>query len=165
MGARLEKLVTAWALVGGVLLIAIVLVTSVNVSAFTLDRIARLFGGNVSGLPGYEDFVRLAISVAALMFFPYCQLRHGHVTVDLFARVFPPAIRRGLDVLWLVCTTVVAAFLAWYMAAGMEEAREDGTVSPVLGWPEWPFYAPGIVSVGLWGIVTAYQIVRARRDG
>ena len=55
MGARLEKLVTAWALVGGVLLIAIVLVTSVNVSAFTVrpvpfHNLQDLFGDTRVGL-------------------------------------------------------------------------------------------------------------------
>lgn len=161
----LGKLVSAWALIGGVILIAIVLVTAVNVSAFTLDRLARLVGATVSGLPGYEDFVRLAISVAGLMFFPYCQWRHGHVTVDLFARALPVSVQKALDVLWLACTAGVAAFLAWYMVAGMHEAREDRTVSPVLGWAEWPFYAPGIVSVALWGLVALYQIFGGAHDG
>ena len=161
----LEKTAATWALVGGVILLAIVLVTAFNVSAFTLDRLARFFGTTVSGLPGYEDFVRLAISVAGLMFFPYCQLRRGHVTVDLFSRSFPLPMQKALDVLWLACMAGVAAFLAWYMVGGMNEAREDRTVSAVLGWPEWPFYAPGIVSVALWALIAAYQIFGETRDG
>lgn len=165
MQKSIENVVAAWALVGGVILVAIVLVTAVNVSAFTLDRVARLLGTTVSGLPGYEDFVRLAISVAALMFFPYCQLRHGHVTVDLFARALPLSWRSALDTLWLALTAAVAAFLSLYMAMGMVEAREDRTVSAVLGWPEWPFYAPGIVSVALWGVVAALQISWERKNG
>ena len=89
-----EKLAAAWALIGGLVLLAIVLVTTANAGAFTLDRLARVFGGTVSGLPGYEDFVRLAISAAALMLLPYCQLRRGHVAVDLFAKWLPPKARQ-----------------------------------------------------------------------
>ena len=37
----LEKTAAGWALLGGVILIAIVLVTVTNVGAFTLDRAAR----------------------------------------------------------------------------------------------------------------------------
>jgi TRAP-type C4-dicarboxylate transport system permease small subunit len=165
IGARFETLVAVWALIGGAVLLAMVLVTAANVSAFTLDRLARLGGSTVSGLTGYEDFVRLAISVVGLMFFPYCQLRHGHVSVDLFARGLPCAAQRALDGFWLLCTAVIAGFLAWYMVGGMVEARQDRTVSPVLGWPEWPFYAPGIVSLALWGLVAAHQIFGVRRDG
>ena len=116
MGEKLEQLISAWALLGGVLLIAIVLVTTLNVGAFTLDRAARLMGTTVAGLPGYEDFVRLAISAVGLMFFPYCQLRRGHVNVDLFAQHFPHVVQRILDALWLVVTAVMAVGLGLYGA-------------------------------------------------
>ncbi len=165
MGEKLERLVSTWALIGGVLLIAIVVVTSVNVGAFSIDRLARHFGANVAGLPGYEDFVRLAVGAAALMFFPYCQLRSGHVNVDLVAKHFPPTVQRALDLLWLVMGALVALGLAWYMFQGMLEIRADGTVSPVLGWLVWPFYAPGVVSLILWALVAGYQISGARHRG
>lgn len=165
MGEKLEQLISIWALLGGVLLMAIVLVTTLNVGAFSLDRAARLMGTSVSGLPGYEDFVRLAISAVALMFFPYCQLRRGHVNVDLFAQHFPSPVRRALDVLWLVVTAAVALGLAGYMVQGLQESRSDHVVSPVLGWPEWPFYAPGIVSLILWAAVALYQIAQGERHG
>ena len=158
MSAKLEPVVSIWALLGGVILIAIVLVTTLNVGAFTLDRVARWFGANVSGLPGYEDFVRLSISVAALMLFPYCQLKRGHVNVDLFAQHFPLSVQRVLDSLWLLITAVLALGLAWYMCLGLLEAKSDHVVSPVLGWPEWPFYAPGIISLVLWALVALSQI-------
>ena len=165
MGEKLEQLISAWALLGGVLLIAIVLVTTLNVGAFTLDRAARLMGTTVAGLPGYEDFVRLAISAVGLMFFPYCQLRRGHVNVDLFAQHFPHVVQRILDALWLVVTAVMAVGLAGYMVLGLQEAKSDNVVSPVLGWPEWPFYAPGIISLILWAIVALYQIAQGKRHG
>jgi TRAP-type C4-dicarboxylate transport system permease small subunit len=158
MSQKFEQLVSAWALLGGAILLVIVVVTSINVGAFTLDRMAGLLGQNVSGLPGYEDFVRLAISAAGLMFFPYCQLRYGHVNVDLFARHFPARVQRGLDILWRVVTAVVALGLAGYMVEGMRESRSDHAVSAVLGWSEWPFYGPGIVSLVLWAAVALYQI-------
>ena len=93
----IERLASHWALLGGIVVFAIMIVTSVNVGAFGLDRIARMYGTNISALPGYEDFVKLAISGAALMFFPYCQLQRGHVVVDLFASSFPAGIVRFLD--------------------------------------------------------------------
>jgi len=165
MHKKLEQLVSAWALIGGATLIAIVLVTTVNVGAHSLDRLAGLIDMNVSGLPGYEDFVRLGISAAALMMFPYCQLRRGHVIVDLFAQHFPSGLQRILDALWLLLTAVVALGLAWYMLMGMWGYKDDNVVSPVLGWPEWPFYAPGIVSLILWAAVALSQAAGPRDHG
>ncbi len=152
-----ERLAAAWAITGGLVLLAIVLVTTANAGAFALDRLARAFGGTVSGLPGYEDFVRLAISAAALMLLPYCQLRRGHVAVDLFAKWLPPKARHGLDAATSVAMAGLAAFLAFWMTLGLLETRADGALSRVLGWPEWPFYLPGIASLLLWAVVAALQ--------
>jgi TRAP-type C4-dicarboxylate transport system permease small subunit len=165
MPALLEKLAAWWAILGGLVLLAIVLVTATNVGAFGLDKIARLFGGTVSGLPGYEDFVRLAISGAALMLFPYCQLKRGHVAVDLFVNMTPRPVRRALDAVSLIAMAALALFLAYWMVLGLLETRADGALSRVLGWPEWPFYLPGIASLLLWAAIAAQQVVAGESDG
>lgn len=143
---------------GGWLIILIMLVMSINVTAFGLDRIARNFGVNVSGLSGYEDFVRLTISCAALMFLPYCQLNRGHVVVDIFANMFPKFIDLFLQRVWLLCMTCLALFLGYWMTLGLIETANDNALSPVLGWPEWPFYIPGIISLFLWAAISLSQI-------
>ena len=157
-----ERLAAAWAVIGGLMLLAIVLVTTANAGAFTLDRLARLFGATVSGLPGYEDFVRLAVSAAALMLLPYCQLRRGHVAVDLFVRGLPARVRRRLDAATALAMAALALFLAYWMTVGLAETRADGVLSRVLGWPEWPFYLPGIVSLLLWAAVAGLQAFEPR---
>lgn len=163
--ALLERLAAWWAILGGLLLLAIVLVTVTNVGAFALDRVARHYGATVEGLPGYEDFVRLAISAAALMLFPYCQVRRGHVAVDLFVNALPPALQKTLDAVSLAAMAALAAFLAYWMTIGLLETRADGALSRVLGWPEWPFYAPGVVSLLLWALVAASQLFAGDADG
>ena len=155
----LESAVIWWALAGGVLLLLMILVTVTNVSAFALDRFARLWGASVPALPGYEDFVRLAISCAALMFLPYCQLERGHVAVDLFVNRMPHLVRRILNVTALILMCALSLFLAYWMILGMIETRGDGAVSRVLGWAEWFFYLPGIVSLLLWAAVSALQVL------
>ncbi len=165
MRALVEKLAVALALIGGLVLMAIVLVTTANAGAFTLDRLARIFGGTVSGLPGYEDFVRLAVSAAALMLLPYCQLRRGHVAVDLFAKWLPPRFRRRLDTAIAIAMAALAAFLAFWMTLGLLETRADGALSRVLGWPEWPFYLPGVASLLLWAVVAALQAFEREDHG
>ena len=148
----------AWAVLGGVVLLAIVAVTAINVGAFALDRLARLWGGAVGGLPGYEDFVRLAVGAAVPMFLPWCQVRRGHLAVDLFLKNAPAALRAGIDRLSLALMAALALFLAWWMTEGLLETRDDGALSRVLGWQEWPFYITGIVSLILWAAVAATQV-------
>lgn len=152
------------ALAGGLVLLAITLVTMVNVGAFTLDRVARMFGGTVTGLAGYEDFVRLAVGGAILMMFPYCQFMRGHIAVDLFVSNMPRGVRLVIDKISLVLLVGLAAFLAWWMGVGMIEARSDALVSRVLGWAEWPFYIPGIAGLVLWGVIAAWQLSQPPED-
>lgn len=154
----IERLADLFALLSGVILLSIVVVTTTNTSAFILNRIARLFGSNVSGLPGYEDFVSLAISGAALMFMPYCQAQRGHVQVDLFMNMVPKPVREVFDLLWLAVTVLVALFLAYWLFYGLLEVRDDAVVTSVLGWPVWPFYIPGLLSMLLWAGVATAQI-------
>lgn len=165
MSSVVRRIAVAWATVGGLIILSIVLVTTANVGAFTLDRVARLFGGTVSGLPGYEDFVRLAVSVAALMFLPMCQIRRGHVAVEIFANRLPPRLREAIDAAWLVVTATLALFLSYWMIHGMVETWRDGALSRVLGWPEWPFYAPGVLSLALWAAVCVVQLIDRERHG
>jgi TRAP-type C4-dicarboxylate transport system permease small subunit len=164
MATLLGRVAAVWAILGGVALIAIIAVTTTNVGAFALDRVAGAYGGSVGGLPGYEDFVQLAVSCAALMFFPWCQHRRGHVAVELFVSRLPAAARRWLDRVWCALIAALCAFLALMMARGMLESRADGTLTPVLGWPEWPFFAPGVASLILWGLIAAAQAADPRES-
>ncbi len=52
----------------------------------------------------------------------------------------------------------LSVFLAYWMILGMLETRADHALSRVLGWPEWPFYLPGVVSMLLWSTVAALQL-------
>ncbi len=158
MPKKLDWIISGWALLAGVLTFLIVLATTVNTAAFGADKIARMFGENVSGLSGYEDFVRLVISAAALMFFPYCQRQKGHVVVDLFAEQFSVQTQNVIESITLILTIIIALFLAYWMTLGMISAYEDFASSPILGWPNWPFYIPGVVSLILWALVAAMQL-------
>jgi TRAP-type C4-dicarboxylate transport system permease small subunit len=159
MRSVLGAVAAVWAILGGLCLLAIIAVTMTNVGAFALDRLVRTAGGSVGGLPGYEDFVQLVVGVAALSFLPWCQHRGGHIAVDLFVSRLPGRARRALDRLWLAATAALCLFLALMMTRGMLEGRADGALTQVLGWPVWPFYAPGVVSLVLWAAVAAVQAV------
>ncbi len=152
MRQHLARIAGWWALLGGGLLLVIIAITSWNVGAFMLG---------VQGLPGYEDAVRLLISAAALMFFPWCQARRGHVAVDIFVSGLSERSRARLERVWLAMTALAALFLCYWMIIGLLETRADRTATSILGWLEWPFYLPGVVSLALWAAVAAAQAASA----
>jgi TRAP-type C4-dicarboxylate transport system permease small subunit len=141
-------------------LLAIVLVTATNVGLYIIDRIAP---GSLGIISGYEDIVRLLVSSSALMMFPYCQLRRGHVAVDVFTEKLRPRTIRMIERGIYLLMAATALFLAYWMVFGMLETRSGGLVSAVLNWREWPFYLPGLVSLVLWALVALDQFRRSLR--
>ncbi|MCI4661389.1 MAG: TRAP transporter small permease [Neomegalonema sp.] len=157
MRVVLERAARYWALLGGGVLLLIVAITGLNALAYGLDAIARMWAAHVPGVPGYEDFVRLSIGAAAPMFLPYCHAQRGHLAVDIlpkdlggeFGRRFDASAQRLGD----LGIGAAALFLSYWLGLGMIESHADGAVSRVLGWPEWPFYIPGLLSLLLWAAI------------
>lgn len=152
----LERIIIFWTLLGGLLLLAIMFVTAVNVGSFTLSK---LLGLNIPSLPGYEDFISLVISSAVLMFFPYCQLHKGHICVEIFTNKLPLFICQALEKLWLFVFFLLALFFTYWMVLGMIETYQDQVLTPILGYPIWPSYILGIVSLGFWAVVSLSQVI------
>lgn len=151
----MAPLAAALALYGGGVLLAITAVTMLNVAGFALDAAVRPFGGRVPGVSGYEEIVALLIGGGTLSLMPWCQLRRGHVTVDLFTRRAPDHFVRTVDRVALALTALMALGFAVAMAAGMSQSHADGIVTGVRAWPEWPFWIPGIVALALWSATAA----------
>ncbi|MEM7526932.1 MAG: TRAP transporter small permease subunit [Pseudomonadota bacterium] len=150
LGTVFRRVVEAWALLGGLLLLAVVALTAVNAAGFTADVLVSTLGADVSGLPGYEDAVTMFVGVAALAMFPYCQLHGGHAVVDVLMQHAPPWASRGVAVISAALTAALALALAAMLAWGAAEMRDDGTETPVLGWPVWVFLPPAVLSCLLW---------------
>jgi TRAP-type C4-dicarboxylate transport system permease small subunit len=156
----LERLAAAFAIAGGTILLAIAAVTGLNVLLYAADLVAP---GRLGIVRGYEDLVRLWVSAAVPLLFPWCQLRRGHVAVDLLAERLPLRAQRLLDRVGTGLTAALALFLAFWMVQGLLETRADGRISSVLGWPEWPFYAPGLAALLLWAAIAVRQLRTGQR--
>ena len=75
----------------------------------------------------------------------------------------PQAVHRAIDVISLLGMTLLVLFMLYWMVLGMAETQADRAVSRVLGWPEWPFYLPGLISLALWALVAGLDAGRALR--
>ena len=156
----LERLAAAFAIAGGTILLAIAAVTGLNVLLYLADALAP---GRLGIVKGYEDLVRLWVSAAVPLLFPWCELRRGHVAVDLLAERLPERIRRVLDRTAVALSFALALFLGFWMVQGLLETRADGRIAGVLGWPEWPFYLPGLAALALWAAVAGARLLQGSR--
>ena len=151
--------ITFWALLGGALLLVIVLITAINAAGFTGNAIARLWGGNVSGLPGYEDAVQMLIGVAALAMFPYAQLHKAHAAVDVVMQYAPAWAGRLVEVVSGLVLAAIAAWMGYMLIIGTFEVRADNVETTVLGWPVWIFMPFAVMSCALWAVASLLNIL------
>jgi hypothetical protein len=124
----LERLARWFAVLGGVFLITITLITSASV-------ISR----NWLGLQFVGDFeltgAFTAVSIAC--FFPWCQLTHSNIIVDFFTSGTLAGTRATLDRWGTLMVAMVMAFLTWRTTVGGFNAWGNHSSSMLLGLPDW----------------------------
>lgn len=144
----------AWALVGGFLLLAVVLVTAVSLA------------GNIllgQPVPGDFEIVEVGVAVAVFAFLPYCQLTDANVTADIFTA---GANRFWQSVFVLFASAVALCFsavLLWRMWFGLLDFRTYEEVTTIYQFPLWMAYVPILASLALLVLASLVTLVEAAR--
>jgi TRAP-type C4-dicarboxylate transport system permease small subunit len=105
----LEKLAQASAILAGLLMTFITVMTCVS-----------LIGRNTTGttLAGDFELTGVAAGAAIALFMPWCQLRRGNIIVDFFTAKVSDRINAALDRFGALLLGLVFAVLAWRTAVG-----------------------------------------------
>ncbi len=145
----LENLAKACAVLAGVLLTGITLMTCVS-----------LIGRNTTGWTIVGDFELSgsAAGAAIALFMPWCQVRRANIIVDFFTAKASEATNRRLDRLGALLLAVCMALLAWRSGIGGVSAWNTNAGSMMLGFPEWIVYVlmvPPLALTALIGLVQA----------
>ena len=151
MRRALDALATALALAGGVLLIAVSLLTAVSVLGRWLVD---------APLVGDIELIQLGVATAIALFLPYCQLRSAHLVVDFFTARSSGRVQQRLD-RWGSCAAgIVFLVLAWRAAVSVAELRAAGETTMVLGIPLWLPYSAMVLGLALAGVVGVLALRR-----
>ena len=151
LGGGLERLARAFAMAGGVLLIAIVGMTVASV----LGR--YLFGAPI---PGDYELTELVCGIAVFAFLPYCHITNANVVVDFFTSRLRPRHRAMLDGVHGIAFAIMAGLIAWRMFVGGMRKLEDGETTLFLEIPIHSAYLAALVAAGLLTAVSFLVIYR-----
>ncbi|GAB4435841.1 MAG: hypothetical protein OHK0026_00480 [Rhodocyclaceae bacterium] len=151
LGRALFRASRAFALAGGLLLVA--------VSAMSVASIASRWLG-AGPLLGDFELVQLACAVSVSAFLPWCQMLRGHVLVDFFTNGLGRRARAVLDAIGNAALAAVAALLAWRIALGMIGIRQAAESTMLLGVPIWYAYALMLPSFALLSLAAAHTAAR-----
>ena len=128
----LENLAKLCAIMAGVLLTAITLMTCVS-----------LIGRNTVGWTIVGDFELsgAAAGAAIALFLPWCQLKRGNIIVDFFTAKTSAATNEKLDRLGALLFALVLALMAWRTGMGALSAFKSQSGTMMIGFPEWIIYS------------------------
>ncbi|MGB8623939.1 MAG: TRAP transporter small permease [Paracoccaceae bacterium] len=151
--AAVARAVTAWALLGGVMLLVIV---GINVTSVIGAIVWRPF-------PGDFELTEVCVAVAVFAFLPYCQLTDANVTADIFTAGAGPRTLAVLRALASLIAFLFAGILVWRMFFGMLDQREYGYTTTVLQVPIWWAFVPILISLVLLIAAAALTFAEAAR--
>lgn len=146
--------ITGWALLGGLVLLAVVLMNVYSVVGGVFWK----------PFPGDFEMTQVGIVVAAFAFLPYCQITDANVTADIFTSKASP---RWVAVFSLLASLVALAFsglLLHRMYAGMLDRHEYGYTTTILQFPEWIGYVPILFSLALLAIASLITLIESAQQ-
>lgn len=148
-----RKLTVLWALMGGVILLAVVAVNMASV-------IGSVFG---HPFPGDFELTEMGVAIAAFAFLPYCQVTGANVTADIFTAGLPQRWIAVLTLLGGVIALLFSGVLIWRMYFGMLDQKAYDYMTAILQIPHWIAFAVILVSLALLSLAALATIVEQAR--
>ena len=123
----LESLARLCAIVAGILLTGITLMTCVS-----------LIGRNTTGdsIVGAFELTGVAAGAAIALFMPLCQARRGNIIVDFFTAGLSASTNDKLDRLGTLMLVLIFGLLAWRSTLGGLNVYSANSETQIMGFPE-----------------------------
>jgi len=141
------------ALIGGLALLALVLIT-------VLSIVLRNFTG-FGPIPGDFELVEAGVAFAIFAFMPWCQLNRGHATVEIFASRFGAFINNLIDVLADGLLLSVWVYLGYRHLLGLIDKQSYNETTFILQFPIWWAYAAACIGIVVILIVGVFCLMRS----
>ncbi|NKX45705.1 TRAP transporter small permease [Roseicyclus persicicus] len=164
------RLARLMAILGGLVLTALVVLTCVSVLGRGLNTLghsdlmeglapglaAWLIGTGVGPVTGDYELVEAGIAFAVFAFLPICQLAAAHATVDVFTNLLPGRTNRWLTAFWEVVLALVIVVIGWRLYLGFVEKIDNGQTTFLLQFPIWWAYGASFAASVVAGLVGVY---------
>ncbi len=150
-----RQIIEYWALLGGLILIALVLMSAASVTGNAL--LGRPF-------PGDFEMVQMGVAIAAFCFLPYCQLTGANVTADIFTA---NASNRTIATFSFLASLIAIGFsclMLWRMWAGLGDYIKYEETTTILQVPHWWAFIPILISLFLLTIASVITLMETASE-
>lgn len=157
---------------GGIVLTGIAVMTVVSIAGRALVPVG------LGPIPGDFELVEVGCAVAVFAFLPWCQMKRGHVAVDIVSARLPARGHAFLGFLGDIALAVGALVIAWRLWFGFGERFPYGSdglraalgfgykpfsveTTFILGMPVWYGYTLAFIGAVLFALVCLYTVWRS----
>lgn len=163
----ITRLAQGSAILGGMVLIALVCVICVSIlgrEAISLagsgDLRTTLRQIGIGPVTGDYELVEAGVAFAVFSFLPLTQLTGSHARVDIFTSGLGPKVNAVLGAFWSVVMAAIILLLTWRLYAGMQDKLRYGETTFLIQFPVWWAYAACLVVAVVACITSLYCAVR-----
>ncbi len=165
-----RTLARSFAYLGGVMLLALIVLTCVSVLGRKLGDLLHgmiaqgqfaglaqaLLDAGIGAVKGDFELVEAGIAFCIFAFLPLCQLTGSHAAVDIFTSRLPPRPDRILRAVTEVVFAAVLVLIAVQLGAGMLSKMRSGQTTFLLQFPLWWAYALSLAGAVAAAAVAVY---------
>ena len=127
--------------------------------------VASIVGGlTIRPLPGEIELVEALCGLAVFAFLPFCQLKRGHVGVDILISAFGPKAMNWTQLIGDVIIAVLLGLVTWRHAIGTMDKFGNGETTPLLLMPVWWGFAIALALLVANVLVCLFVIAADIRD-
>ncbi len=162
----------ALAMLGGLVLAALVLMTCVSILGRQFNILlnsdlaqtvapglsATLLGMGVGPIFGDYELTELGMGFAIFCFLPLCQITAGHARVDIFTSFLADGAQRWLRLAIEILFASALVLIAWRLSLGMTRRINTGQTTYLLEIPYWWPYAASLAAASIAALVGVYMV-------
>jgi TRAP-type C4-dicarboxylate transport system permease small subunit len=153
----LRGIIRSWALAGGLIILALVLITAASALSNLLFNVP---------FSGEYELAKHFVGIAIFTFLPYCQLTGANVTVDIFTGGFGPRAKAAMALLSSLLAAAFALMLLRQMSLGFGDYIRYPEETAALHIRLWTAFPPILLSLALLlaaALLTAHDAWRELR--
>mgnify|MGYP002738836005 CR=1 FL=1 len=150
IGTLLRRLCNAFALLGGIVMLALIAMSLVSLVG------RKLFSAPILG---DLEMLEMSVAVAVSLFLPLCELRDNHIRVDLLEVLLPGFINRLLLTIGHLLLAAVALFICWrgtLLAIGSYNYTDTSTMLAIPLWIPQGLMIPGFALLAACAVYRAW---------
>lgn len=166
----MEKLARTMAVIGGLVLSLLILITCLSVAGRALNTVFHGWVGEVmpklskwfldlgvGPILGDFELVEAGVAFAIFASMPLCQITAGHASVDIFSNKFPRGLNRFLRMIIEIVFAAVLILIVWRLYEGMLSKKSYGETTFLLQFPIWWAYAASLSGAVIAAISGVYM--------